>query len=620
MRHKVLSIAFLIAMLMLASCAPTMLAAQTNPPKKIAQATFDAGGVKFTMEQTLSDQAQLTTIAFDGLSFLTGSLGADSFFPPGKVADYWGFQYLRDNDPSEMGHNTDFLTRASLNMYSILTTAQRAELVALANKQVNSINEYAYKRFVLMKAFRRLLDGDIPSDTTGLDKTAVMKYSAELYRLDGQISYERAVVMGGILKSLDATQRAHLDAMVGKGMTAWQNVKEPDDMRGLGRDVKVAVMTYAGDLFSWYAGSIEADVYFCPERQGTYFGSFYMKDAPAVGNPGYSIGTNITADMGNAFIAALTPTQARYITSLVDLQHAALLKLVDMRRAVSPHLRKFIAGETADSATVLALSDTYGQLDGEIVYYFATQFAKVGKTLTPDQKTKLLALRKQTLGDYTPKGAFLYANEIAIPTIPNTDFLFGNSPEIVLPTPQPGNSQPTRQPGNGQQTPQPGNQPSERFGGRVKSVSGATIVVEDPQGKTTNIVTNTTTKFIANGQTSNLASVSAGKSVEVTGQKQSDGSWLATQVTISDRPPAPPGQQPGQGQGTPPNTDCRAALRPAWSSLTINGTPPSPRATELCRKVRQWTWCSPRDTETPKMRRFPSGVTPEAIKTAASRT
>jgi hypothetical protein len=43
------------------------------------------------MEQTLSDQAQLTTIAFDGLSFLTGNLGSDSFFPPGKVADYWGF-------------------------------------------------------------------------------------------------------------------------------------------------------------------------------------------------------------------------------------------------------------------------------------------------------------------------------------------------------------------------------------------------------------------------------------------------------------------------------------------------------------------------------------------------
>ena len=572
MKHKLLATGSKIALLgfalMLASCAPTTIAAQTNPPTEIVTAASNTGGATMTMEQTLSDQAQQTTIAFDGLAFLTGSLGADSFFPPGKVADYWGFQYLRDNDPSEMGHNTDFLTKASLNMLYILTSSQRAELATLANSQVNSINEYGYKRFVLMKAFRRLLEGDIPTGTTGLDKTAVMKYSAELYRLDGQMSYDRAKVMGGILESLDTKQRAYLDAMVGKGMTMWPNVDEPSELRGLSGDAKVAVMTYAGDMFSWYAGSIEADVYFCPERQGTYFGSFYMKDAPAVGNPGYSIGTNITADMGNAFIAALTPTQAQYITSLVELQRADLLKIVDTRRAVSTQLRKFIAGQTADSASVQSLSDTYGQLDGEIVYYFATHFAKVGKTLTSDQKTKLMALRKQTLGDYTPKGAFLYATEIAIPTIPNTDLLFGNSPEITLPTPQPGKSQPTPQPGRGQPTPQPGNQEGDHIGGRVKSASGSTIIIEDPQGKTTNIVTNSSTRFTANGQSSKLANVSAGKSIEVNGQKLTDGSWLATQVVISDRPPMPPqGQQPGQEQGQ--------GQQPGQGQPPARGTPPS---------------------------------------------
>jgi hypothetical protein len=55
-----------------------------------------------------------------------------------------------------MGHSTDFLTRASLNMYSILTTAQRAELATLAHKQVNSINEYGYKRFVLINTFAKI--------------------------------------------------------------------------------------------------------------------------------------------------------------------------------------------------------------------------------------------------------------------------------------------------------------------------------------------------------------------------------------------------------------------------------------------------------------------------------
>ncbi len=138
-----------------------------------------AGDPQYTIEQSISDQAQGMTIAFDGLAFLTGSLGADSFFPPGKVADFWGFQYLRDNDPSQMGHNTDFLTKASLNMLNVLTTSQRAELIVLAESQVGSINQYGYDRFVLMKAFRRLLDGDVPTGATGLDESAVKAYSAE---------------------------------------------------------------------------------------------------------------------------------------------------------------------------------------------------------------------------------------------------------------------------------------------------------------------------------------------------------------------------------------------------------------------------------------------------------
>ena len=100
---------------------------------------------------------------------------ADSFFPPGKVADFWGFQYLRDNDPTEMGHNTDFLTRAANNVLYILNASQRAELESLARSQVDDINQYAYDRFVLMKAFRRLLAGEAPTGAAGLSETAEVK-------------------------------------------------------------------------------------------------------------------------------------------------------------------------------------------------------------------------------------------------------------------------------------------------------------------------------------------------------------------------------------------------------------------------------------------------------------
>lgn len=260
----------------------------------------------YTIQQTLSDQAQKTTIAFDGLAFLTGTLGADSFLPPGKVADFWGFQYLRDNDPSEMGHNTDFLTRAANNVLHILSDSQISELVALAESQIDSIDQYAYDRFTLMDAFRRLLEGDLPDGSTGLDADAVTAYSAELYQLDGEISLQRAKVMGGILHGLTDTQRDYLDAMAGKGMTSWPDIKDQIDPSTMNRDLHVAVMTYAADLLSWYVGSVESDVYFCPERQATYFGSFYLKDAPAMGNPNYTIDSNLTANMGNAFLATLT--------------------------------------------------------------------------------------------------------------------------------------------------------------------------------------------------------------------------------------------------------------------------------------------------------------------------
>ena len=385
----------------------------------------DKNGNAYNIEQAISDKAQGMTIAYDALAFMTGDLGSDSFFPPGKVADFWGFQYLRDNDPSEMGHAGDFLTSAAMNMLNVLTADQRAKLVALAKSQVSSINDYGYKRFVLMEAFRRLVKNDLPSGTTSLNEDAVKTYSADLYKLDGQISYARAQMMGELINSLTTDQKAYLDKMVGKGMKEWPIVTEPADIKGLDRDVKVAVMTYAADTYSWYAGSVEADVYFCPERHGTYFGSFYLKDIPAMGNPDYAIPTNLTGDMGESMIKTLNTDQAKTITGLIDIQKPYLEGIVETRKHISTELRKFKDGGSADSATVLGLMEKYGQLDGEIIYNLAINFSKVSQNLTADQKAKLMAYRKEMLGDLMyPKGAYLYSEPIAMPQISNTDFLF----------------------------------------------------------------------------------------------------------------------------------------------------------------------------------------------------
>jgi hypothetical protein len=213
--------------------------------------------------------------------------------------------------------------------------------------------------------------------------------------------------------------------MVGKGMLDWPEVSEPDELRGLERDVKVAVMTYAGDMFSWYAGSVEADVYFCPERQGTYFGSFYLKDIHAMSDPTYAIPTNMTGDMGEAMLQKLNTDQAKLITDLVDIQKPSLQSIVDTRRAISTELRKFLAGGTADKDTVLKMMEQYGAYDGEIIYNLATHFTDVGQSLTADQQAQLAAMRAELLGDLAhPSGAYLYSQAVPMPEIPNTDFLF----------------------------------------------------------------------------------------------------------------------------------------------------------------------------------------------------
>jgi hypothetical protein len=433
-------------------------------PGAALAAPSSSGAMDLT--QTLSDGAQRTTIAFSGLAMTTGNLEAQSFFPPGKVADYWGFQYLRDNDPTGMGHNTTFLTRASCNVLLTLDDTQIAQLKALASSQVAQINEYGYKRYPLMKAFRRLMDGDVPARSTGLDLAAVKAASKELYQLDGQISFDRAVVYADIMRSFTVAQTTYFnDNMVGKGCADWPDVTMDDvksKMAGLSHDESVAMMTYAGDLYSWYAGNVTSDIYFCPERQGTYYGGFYIKDAPAIGHEGYSIDEQLTATAGAALCDSakgyVTGDQAALVSSLVDTQrnnmYAGTLNIVQARTDISNALRQLI-GDTAPTAqqlaaveaTVLEKSGEYGELDGENNYHYATVFAQLKASLSADQIAKLMELRASimsgTYGDGTPfdftvcTTPFLYAaviddTSVLDPYVGDTDYLFAARPAVTI--------------------------------------------------------------------------------------------------------------------------------------------------------------------------------------------
>lgn len=380
---------------------------------------------QYNIDQAISDEAQRNTIAFDGLAFLTGNLGSQSFLPPGKVADYSGFQHLRDNDPTNLGHNTSFVTIISFNILHILNSDQINMFVNRAQNQIDLINAFAYKRYPLLQAFRRLIENDLPDGTTSLNKEVVMAYAAELYRIDGRISYDRAQLFGEIIASLSSSQKSQLAALEAlHGIGNWDaNLANPLEGMNLERDVNVAVMTYASEMYAWYAGSVTSDVYFCPERHGTYFGSFYLKDWPAMGNPNYTIDETLTASAGQNFLAILSTSQSDQIKGIVDLQRSALNELVERRTDISTELRKFLEAQTADSSSVIALSKRYGELDGEISYYYATNFAQVYNSLSLSQKEQLVGLADQ-MGYLDPTGGFLYSNPIPMPDIDNTDFFF----------------------------------------------------------------------------------------------------------------------------------------------------------------------------------------------------
>lgn len=406
---------------------PTAGQRGTEPRGMDGQARGGKGGNgdtrKYSLEQAMSDRAQLNTIAFDGLAFLTGDFGYDSFLPPGKVSDYFGFQYMRDIDVREGGHNTNFLTRIAYNTLNILSDEQRGQMLALAKAQQDDIRRFAELRLPLIKAFRLNLEGRLPPGSNGLDRQTVVKYSADLYALDGKLSYERARTMASVLRSLSPAQKVALSRLKFGDSGTWPEAAEPLDRRSMSHEVNVAVMTYASEMFSWYAGSLDADTYFCPERHGMYFGGFGMKTAPAMGKRDYSISTTLTGNSGEAFLAALNDSQRRLVTALPDLQRNELNEIARVRREIATELRRFLKGETADQTTVFALSRRYGELDGNLSFLYATAFAKVGQSLNAQQKQSLMSLRK--IDPSEPKGPFLYSTPIGMPKIDDTDQFFG---------------------------------------------------------------------------------------------------------------------------------------------------------------------------------------------------
>ncbi len=310
---------------------------------------------------------------------------------------------------SGYGHNTTFLTKIASNMLYILNDDQLSMLKDLAAEQETLYEDFGYGRLVMIDAFRaHYEDGEI------FNESGVIDQSKYLYEIDGQLSLKRAEVFGEIVRSLTDDQLAYINAMSFDDSSTWPEVSEEGllDKRSMSHLEHVAVMTYASELFSWYAGSVEADIYFCPERHGTYFGGFYMKDYPAMGDPNYFISTSVTGESGKDFLEILTEEQRVKITSIISEQQVYLDRIVEIRTEVSETFRTLMTEETVDEFAIASLLEEYGELEGEMSMLYAKRFSAVGDTLTDNQMEQMIELRNQNV---YPEGAYLYSQPIPMP-------------------------------------------------------------------------------------------------------------------------------------------------------------------------------------------------------------
>jgi len=127
-----------------------------------------------------------------------------------------------------------------------------------------------------------------------------------------------------------------------------------------------------------------------------------------MGKRDFDISTSVTGDSGQAFIdQVLTADQRKHILAIAGLQRPALMETIKVRREISTELRKLLTGGTPDQAKLMALGRRYGELDGEMSWYYATAFAAVNQTLTTDQRAELMKLRN--LDGYISAPYYIYS-------------------------------------------------------------------------------------------------------------------------------------------------------------------------------------------------------------------
>lgn len=367
------------------------------------------------LNQSLSSGAQTATIAFANFAWATGDLCADTFLPPGKVADIYGFQYVRDGTADGLGHNSGFANVVSAIVLNNLTSSQLDILKSLADAEVDLLNATVLSRQPFQYAMRRYL-GD---PTLQLDMTKVIEAMAHIYDLDANLTLLRGEYYGQVFRTLTQAQIDYWETFYDYNIWTFPNSQELIDnihviLQGLDNSKSVEVQTFATDLFVQATQPLYADVYWAPERVSDFWGAFYLKDISVVGVANYTIDENATKDGGELFMDVAGADAKTMIKGITALETPYLYDWVTVRTIVATELRKYHTHNNINQSLVRDYMHLHGMYDGIISYYYAVNFTSITRALTSEQMATLQANRSPAWNVTIcalQDGAFFFAEE-----------------------------------------------------------------------------------------------------------------------------------------------------------------------------------------------------------------
>ncbi len=173
------------------------------------------------VEQELEDldsglRNPVTTLAAKGFTWLTSTLDMNEEIDPGRIANYFGFNYFKDEEPA-VGPYTPPKQRDEIGLAFLetLTELQRQILYDLLDEQRSRRDDYFNTRSDITAGLYALLDQG------SIDENALLDSTEQSGSFDGEIAVMQAVAFGEILHSLSMAQLAHLEG-IRDGSILWE--------------------------------------------------------------------------------------------------------------------------------------------------------------------------------------------------------------------------------------------------------------------------------------------------------------------------------------------------------------------------------------------------------------